>query len=135
MSVTHTDVRDDTALTPCGSTDHVDCGLGLVLDRLGEKWTVMTLAELSAGPQRYRELERSLVGISQRMMTLTLRRLERDGHVLRHVTPTIPPTVTYELSFLGRSFASQVAALVSWSAQAKSAIEAAQIDFDEHRPK
>ena len=89
MSVTHTDVRHDASLEPCGSTDHVDCGLRLVLDRLGEQWTVMTLAELSVGPRRYRELERSLDGISQRMMTLTLRRLERDGHVLRHVTPTV----------------------------------------------
>ena len=135
MSVTHTDVRHDASLEPCGSTDHVDCGLRLVLDRLGEQWTVMTLAELSVGPRRYRELERSLDGISQRMMTLTLRRLERDGHVLRHVTPTVPPSVTYELSPLGRSFASQVAALVGWSAQVKSAIEAAQNGFDRHGQK
>ncbi|PYE80600.1 winged helix-turn-helix transcriptional regulator [Pseudoroseicyclus aestuarii] len=130
MSVTHIDVRQDTGLKPCGSPDHVDCGLGLVLARLGEKWTVMTLAELSEGPRRYRELERSLDGISQRMMTLTLRRLERDGHVVRDVTPTVPPSVTYSLSDLGRAFASQVATLVGWSAQAKSAIEAAQKDFD-----
>lgn len=130
MSETHMNVRAITPLTPCGASDHEDCGLRLILDRLGEQWTVMALAELSAGPRRYRELERALEGISQRMMTLTLRRLERDGHVLRHVAPTVPPSVTYELSHLGRSFAAQVAGLVTWSRRNKSAIEAAQAKFD-----
>jgi DNA-binding HxlR family transcriptional regulator len=102
----------------------------MILERLGEQWTVMALAELSAGPCRYRELERSLVGISQRMMTLTLRRLERDGHVLRHVEPTIPPSVTYELTDLGRSFASRIAMLVEWSRQHKSDIAMARAMFD-----
>jgi DNA-binding HxlR family transcriptional regulator len=112
--------------------DHEDCGLRLILGRLGEQWTVMTLAELSAGPRRYRELERALEGISQRMMTLTLRRLERDGHVLRHVAPTVPPSVTYKLSDLGRSFADQIAALVAWSRRYKSEIETAQAAYDTH---
>lgn len=105
----------------------------MILDRLGEQWTVMTLAELSAGPRRYRELERALNGISQRMMTLTLRRLERDGYVLRHVEPTIPPSVTYELSGLGRSFAHQVSVLVDWSGERKLEIEAARAAFDKAR--
>ena len=87
MSETHIDVRTRTPLSPCGLPGHDDCGLTLVLDRLGEKWTVMTLAELSAGPRRYRELERGLEGISQRMMTLTLRRLERDGAASRYAVP------------------------------------------------
>ena len=130
MSVPHIDVRMADALVPCGSSDHEDCGLRLILDRLGEQWTVMALAELSPGPRRYRELERALTGISQRMMTLTLRRLERDGHVLRHVEPSVPPRVTYELSDLGRSFADQVAALVEWSRQRKIEIHAAQERFD-----
>lgn len=90
----------------------------------------MTLAELSAGPRRYRQLERALEGISQRMMTLTLRRLERDGHVLRHVEPTVPPSVSYELSDLGRSFAMQVALLTEWSRQHKAQIETAQRCFN-----
>jgi DNA-binding HxlR family transcriptional regulator len=130
LSVTHTAVRFVAPLDPCGAPDHEDCGLRLILDRLGEQWTVMTLAELSAGPRRYRELERALVGISQRMMTLTLRRLERDGHVRRHVEPTVPPSVTYELSPLGHAFAEQVARLVAWSRESKTAIEAAQTAFD-----
>ena len=113
MSETHISVRLDTGLAPCGTTGHEDCGLRLILDRLGEQWTVMALAELSAGPRRYRQIEKALAGISQRMMTLTLRRLECDGHVVRHAEPTVPPSVTYELSDLGRSFASQVAQLTS----------------------
>lgn len=130
MSATHTTVGHDHPLEPCGSLDHEDCGLRMILDRLGEQWTVMALAELAPGPRRYRELERSLEGISQRMMTLTLRRLERDGHVLRHVEPTVPPSVTYELSALGRSFALEVASLVVWSRRHKAEIEGARARFD-----
>ncbi|WBU64597.1 winged helix-turn-helix transcriptional regulator [Paracoccus aerodenitrificans] len=130
MYETNTDVRSSSSLEPCGSDDHDDCGIRLILDRLGERWTVMALAELSVGPRRYRELERALEGISQRMMTLTLRRMERDGYVLRHVEKTIPPKVTYELSELGRSFAAQVAMLVGWTRQNKSVIERAQVNFD-----
>ncbi|WP_261887411.1 winged helix-turn-helix transcriptional regulator [Vibrio aerogenes] len=118
-------------MTPCGSNEHEDCGLRMILDRLGEQWTVMTLAELSSGPKRYREIEKALVGISQRMMTLTLRRLERDGYVLRHVEPTIPPSVTYELSALGHSFSNQVASLAEWCKQHKSDLEHARAIFDE----
>ncbi|WP_040588155.1 winged helix-turn-helix transcriptional regulator [Allomesorhizobium alhagi] len=125
-------VRTATPLEPCGPSNHEDCGLRLILGRLGEQWTVMTLAELSAGPRRYRELERALEGISQRMMTLTLRRLERDGHVLRHVAPTVPPSVTYELSDLGRSFADHIAGLVAWSRRYKWEIEMAQAAYDTH---
>jgi DNA-binding HxlR family transcriptional regulator len=124
------DVRPVAALRPCGATDHRDCGLRLVLDRLGERWTVTALAELSPGPRRYSELERALEGISQRMMTLTLRRLERDGHVLRHVEASVPPSVTYELTDLGHAFAAQVAALVAWSRQHGPQVEAAQKRFD-----
>ncbi|WKC25237.1 helix-turn-helix domain-containing protein [Rhizobium sp. SSA_523] len=138
MSATHIPVRPadphpderDATLEPCGAPGHEDCGIRLVLDRLGEQWTVMTLAELSAGPRRYRELERALGGVSQRMMTLTLRRLERDGHVRRDVEATVPPSVTYELTELGRAFAGQVAALVTWSRQHKAAIEGAREGYD-----
>jgi DNA-binding HxlR family transcriptional regulator len=130
LSDTHIDVRPVHALTPCGSPDHEDCGLRMILERLGERWTVMTLAELSPGPRRYRELERALPGISQRMMTLTLRRLERDGHITRHVEACVPPSVTYALSELGHSFAAQVATMVEWSRQRRGQITAAQERFD-----
>ncbi|BDA83862.1 transcriptional regulator [Aureimonas sp. SA4125] len=130
MSDTHIDVRPIAPLRPCGASDHDDCGLRLVLDRLGERWTVTALAELSPGPRRYSELERALEGISQRMMTLTLRRLERDGHVLRRVEASVPPSVTYELTDLGRAFAGQVASLLAWSGQHRAQIAAAQARFD-----
>jgi len=130
LSDTHTNVRSTISLAPCGSAQHEDCGLRLILDRLGERWTVMTLAELSKGPKRYREIEKALTGISQRMMPLTLRRLERDGYILRHVEATIPPRVSYELSDLGRSFSAQVASLVEWSKQHKSDLERARSIFD-----
>lgn len=120
----------DVTVEPCGLPNHEDCGLRLILDRLGEQWTVMALAELSGGPRRYRQLERALGGISQRMMTLTLRRLERDGYVLRHIDPTVPPSVTYEMTELGRSFAKQIASLVSWSKHHKAEIEMARKRFD-----
>lgn len=129
MSVTNTVVRR-SSLESCGSDDHEDCGLELILVRLGEQWTVKVLAELAGGPLRYRVLERALDGISQRMLTLTLRRLERDGHLLRHVEPAVPPKVTYELTELGHAFAAQVATLVEWSRQRKEAINAAQDTFD-----
>ncbi|WP_370738686.1 winged helix-turn-helix transcriptional regulator [Vibrio spartinae] len=75
-------------------------------------------------------MEKALAGISQRMMTLTLRRLERDGYVLRHIEPTVPPSVTYELSDLGHSFSTQVALLVTWSREHKSKLEQARSTFD-----
>lgn len=120
-------------LEPCGLAEHEDCGLRLMLDRLGEKWTVMTVAELSAGPRRYSDLERSLEGVTQRMLTLTLRRLERDGFVDRTVEPTNPPSVTYSLTERGRSFASAVVNLVEWSKSEKDAILASQQEFDRQR--
>ncbi|KEQ06249.1 winged helix-turn-helix transcriptional regulator [Pseudorhizobium pelagicum] len=119
-------------LEPCGMPDHEDCGLRLILDRLGEKWTVMTVAELAGGPRRYREIERSLTGVTQRMLTLTLRRLERDGFLSRTVEPTNPPSVTYALTASGQSFARMVTHLVDWSRSHKDTIRLAQQDFDRH---
>ena len=117
-------------LEPCGSPEHEDCGLRLTLDRLGEKWTVMAIAELSAGPRRYREIERALSGVTQRMLTLTLRRLERDGLVHRDVEPTNPPSVTYSLSRTGMDFSRIAAGLVTWSRENKDDILAARDAYD-----
>lgn len=128
MSAANTDVRP--SLDPCGQPHHEDCGLRGVLDRLGERWTVMTIAELANEPRRFRELERSLADISQRMLTLTLRRLERDGLVNRLVEPTIPPKVTYELTERGRSFADLIGSLVEWSRENREPIARSQRDFD-----
>lgn len=122
-------------LEPCGGDDHEDCGLRLVLDRLGERWTVMTVAELTVSPRRYNDLERSLKGVSQRMLTLTLRRLERDGMVSRSVEATNPPTVTYALTARGDSFAAIVGRLVTWSRAEREAILSAQAAFDRRTGK
>jgi DNA-binding HxlR family transcriptional regulator len=117
-------------LEPCGTPEHEDCGLRLTLDRLGEKWTVMAIAELSAGPRRYREIERALSGVTQRMLTLTLRRLERDGLVDRHVEPTNPPSVTYSLTSRGIGFSAITAGLVEWSREHKEAILSSREAYD-----
>lgn len=122
-------------LEPCGNPAHEDCGLRLVLDRLGEKWTVMTIAELAEHPRRYNDLERSLHGITQRMLTLTLRRLERDGLISRSVEATNPPSVTYALTTRGRSFAVLVVDLVDWSRSNRSEILSSQQEFDRLREK
>jgi DNA-binding HxlR family transcriptional regulator len=78
-------------------------GVTGVLQRVGDKWSMLTINMLADGPKRFSELRRSIEGISQRMLTLTLRGLERDGLVTRTVTPSIPPRVDYELTEVGQS--------------------------------
>src|SRR3954469_3353513 len=82
-----------------------------VLSRIGDKWSVLVIMLLHRGAHRFSALKRSIGGISQRMLTLTLRNLERDGLVSRTVTPSIPPRVDYELTEMGRSLAEPVKAL------------------------
>src|SRR4051812_19857471 len=89
--------------------------VGQVLSRIGDKWTVVVISELGDGPRRFNELKRQLGGVSQRMLTLTLKNLERDGLVSRTVTPTVPPRVDYELTDLGRSMLEPVRALGQWA--------------------
>src|ERR671929_2069970 len=89
-----------------------DCrAVSEVLARVGDKWTILVVSELGNGPKRFNEIRRALGSISQRMLTLTLRGLERDGLVTRTVFPTIPPRVDYELTDLGRGLAQPVKAL------------------------
>lgn len=126
MSVGHTEVT----LEPCGAEDHVDCGVGAVLERLGSKWTVLVIAELSPGPRRFRQVQRAIFGISQRMLTLTLRQLERDGLVSRTVFPAVPPQVTYALTERGQSLTSVVSVLVSWAQEHQLPIQASRQEWD-----
>jgi DNA-binding HxlR family transcriptional regulator len=102
-----------------------------VLNRVGDKWSMMIVMMLSDGPMRFSELKRAIDGISQRMLTLSLRGLERDGLVSRHVTPTIPPRVDYELTELGISLREPVKALGEWAIEHIECIRAAQERFDE----
>ena len=86
-----------------------------ILRRVGDKWSVLVVVLLELGPRRFNDLKRSIPGISQRMLTLTLRNLESDGFVERTVTPSIPPHVSYGLTDLGQSLSVPVRALCAWS--------------------
>jgi DNA-binding HxlR family transcriptional regulator len=105
-----------------------------VLDRLGDKWTVLVMVELSKGVRRFRELHRAVPGISQRMLTLTTRRLCRDGLVERTAYPTIPPQVEYRLTPVGRSLAETIERLADWSREHKDAMAAARERWDAAYP-
>ncbi len=108
-----------------------DCrAVSAVLARIGDKWSVLIVSRLGNGTKRFNELKREIGGISQRMLTLTLRNLERDGLVRRTVFPTVPPRVDYELTELGRSLLAPVSALGDWARINRARIEGAQIAFD-----
>jgi DNA-binding HxlR family transcriptional regulator len=102
------------------------------LARVGDKWSVFVIMLLGNGPRRFNEIKRMVGGISQRMLTLTLRGLERDGLITRTVFPTIPPRVDYELTDLGRGLWQPVEALGEWARQHQTEIEDARTRFD-HR--
>ncbi len=111
-----------------------DCrAVSSVLARVGDKWSVLVIRLLGDGPYRFNEIKRMVGGISQRMLTLTLRGLERDGLVTRTIFPTIPPRVDYELTDLGRSLWSPVEALGVWAQSHIADIEAARRRFEERR--
>jgi DNA-binding HxlR family transcriptional regulator len=108
-----------------------DCrGVASILARVGDKWSVFVIMLLGAGPRRFNEIKRMVGGISQRMLTLTLRGLERDGLVTRTVFPTIPPRVDYELTDLGRGLSQPVEALGKWAYAHRAEIESARTRFD-----
>jgi DNA-binding HxlR family transcriptional regulator len=107
-----------------------DCGTREVLDRIGDKWSVLVVVELAAGVRRFRQLQRAVPGISQRMLTLTVRRLERDGLLTRSVYPTVPPQVEYELTEMGRSLHTQVRGLADWAAAHSDAVAESRRRFD-----
>lgn len=100
-----------------------------VLSRVGDRWSVLVIFTLSEGPMRFNALKREL-GISQRMLSLTLRELERDGIVARHAFPTVPPKVEYELTDLGQSMRKPVRALGQWAIENLGAIDSARAAFD-----
>ncbi|MCB1334361.1 MAG: helix-turn-helix transcriptional regulator [Roseivivax sp.] len=106
------------------------CPVRDVLDRVGEKWTLLILIALTGGPQRFSALQRAVGDISKRMLTQTLRQLERDGLVTRTVYPTKPPAVEYALSPLGLSGLPPIAGLIAWAESRHGAIRAARADFD-----
>ena len=107
--------------------------ISTLLSRIGDKWTVLVVQTLADGPRRFNELRREIPSVSQRMLTLTLRNLERDGLVSRTVTPTIPPRVDYELTGLGQSLQKPICGLASWAMDHVGEIHAAQARFDGER--
>jgi DNA-binding HxlR family transcriptional regulator len=104
--------------------------ISTLLSRIGDKWTVLVVQTLAGGSKRFNELRREIPSVSQRMLTLTLRNLERDGLVNRTVTPTIPPRVDYELTELGRSLQGPICGLAGWALDNVEAIHVARTRFD-----
>lgn len=101
-----------------------------ILDLVGDKWTLYIIATLKDGPVRFNELQRRIDGISQRMLTINLRGLERDGLVKRTLFPTIPPRVDYELTQLGRTLLAPVMALVMWANSNRESIRGSRVLYD-----
>ncbi|MGI3779016.1 MAG: winged helix-turn-helix transcriptional regulator [Janthinobacterium lividum] len=105
-----------------------------ILSRVGDKWTVLVVMMLAGGPRRFNELRRLVGGVSQRMLTLTLRGLERDGLVTRTVFPTVPPQVEYALTPLGHSLRVPLEGLGTWAFAHRPVVEQARQAFDARTP-
>ncbi|MBQ1000048.1 helix-turn-helix domain-containing protein [Streptomyces sp. RK62] len=112
-----------TAENPCRTSD--------VLGIVGDKWSLLVVRNLSQGPRRFTELKRATTGISQRMLTVTLRSLERDGILTRTVRNVMPPHVSYELTPMGATLREATAPLLEWSTRHLDAIETARATYDE----
>lgn len=107
--------------------------ISALLSRIGDKWTVLVVSTLGGGSKRFNELRREIPSVSQRMLTLTLRNLERDGLVSRTVTPSIPPRVDYELTRLGHSLLGPIQGLEQWALDNVGTIHDAHARFDSER--
>jgi DNA-binding HxlR family transcriptional regulator len=106
-----------------------------VLDRVGDKWSVYVISLLGDGPRRFTQLLRAIDGISQRMLTVTLRGLERDGIVTRTVYPVVPPRVDYALTRTGETLLATVRGLVAWADEHTGDIDAARARYDARPPR
>jgi DNA-binding HxlR family transcriptional regulator len=130
-SVGHT---EGTALASgtggCGVEATTTCEIRDLLDRLADKWSLLVVELLGDGTRRFTELKREIDGISQRMLTRTLRQLERDGMVVRTVHPVVPPRVDYELTPLGASLLDAIEPLVAWTREHRDAIASARDEYD-----
>lgn len=106
------------------------CPVRGILDRLGDKWTTLIVIVLAERPHRFSDIRRAIPDISKRMLTQTLRDLERDGLILRRVYPTKPPSVDYRLTELGETLLIPLAALVDWAEISQDRITRARARFD-----
>lgn len=123
MSRSHKDVSDEVMAEACPVHE--------VLDRVAGKWSILIVVTAARGPVRFTELERAIDGISRRMLTLTLRNLERDGLLKRTVYPTVPPKVEYELTPIARELYAALLSLTDWAEQHRTTITAARRAYDE----
>ncbi|MFD9734918.1 winged helix-turn-helix transcriptional regulator [Umezawaea sp. NPDC059074] len=108
----------------------VDCEVRQILDRIADKWSLLVISLLDRRVLRFSELRRAIDGISQRMLTVTLRQLERDGMVKRTVFPVVPPRVDYELTPMGVTLHETIQALVNWTETHQEAIGSARAEYD-----
>ncbi|WP_199582149.1 helix-turn-helix domain-containing protein [Streptomyces sp. DSM 110735] len=122
MSHSHTDVSDQVSNEACPLTE--------VLDHVAGKWSIGIMVAAAHGPVRFTELERAIAGISRRMLTLNLRKLERDGLLVRTVYPTVPPKVEYTLTPMARELHATLAGLVGWAERHRADITAARAAYD-----
>src|ERR1700720_4284939 len=129
LSDTHSDVCEG------GHSPEERRAFAEILSRIGDKWTVLVVGVLAHGPMRYRQIFKRVDGISQRMLTLTLKGLERDGLVTRTVYPTNPPRVDYELTERGKTLIVPLHLLWTWAQANRTAIEGTRRDFDHQRSK
>ncbi|MFF9068099.1 winged helix-turn-helix transcriptional regulator [Streptomyces sp. NPDC014891] len=107
-----------------------DCEVRQILDRVADKWSLLVIALLDRRVLRFTELKREIDGVSQRMLTVTLRQLERDGLVKRTVHPVVPPRVEYELTALGGTLHTTIRSLVTWTEEHQNEIAAAREEYD-----
>ncbi|AXG78367.1 winged helix-turn-helix transcriptional regulator [Streptomyces paludis] len=121
---------DDEDLDPFQWDTREDCEVRQILDRVAGKWSLLVIALLDRRRLRFTELRREIDGISQRMLTVTLRQLERDGLVRRTVHPVVPPRVDYELTSLGRTLHTTIRALVTWTEEHQTEVAAARAAYD-----
>jgi DNA-binding HxlR family transcriptional regulator len=111
------------------------CTVREVLDRVGGKWSIGIIVEASQGPVRFTELERTIEGISRRMLTLTLRNLERDGLLTRTVYPTVPPKVEYTATEMAKELYETLVTLTAWAERHRVTIACARDDYDREHGK
>ncbi|MGC8517376.1 MAG: winged helix-turn-helix transcriptional regulator [Steroidobacteraceae bacterium] len=131
MRQSETGVTHPGAQRTDGCPQSTECPkISQVLARVGEKWSVLIIIMLADGPRRFSDLKRAIGGISQRMLTLCLRGLERDGLVKRTVFPVVPPRVEYELTALGQSLRQPVTQLAHWARSHLAELDAARDEFD-----
>lgn len=121
----------DPLLTSQPNVFDQNCESRQTLDRVADKWSALVVYALAAGPRRHGELRRAIQGISQKMLTQTLRSMERDGLVTRHVIDRVPPHVEYDLTPLGRTLTEPLVAICRWSMDHLAEVQKARTSYDE----